>query len=274
MPTDPSAAGELAPLRNTPDALAPFVAEGRIPKARVWGMLALRSALSFASLLVVAALYAAYGSRGPVAAAAAWWLWFVTVANLACIWLMAAFGRREGGLRLRDIYFVSGATWRGDLLWTLLAIVGTAVFAMLPGTLLAGVLWRDPATPNAMLFQAIPLWAVYPLFLLMPVTQAFAELPTYWGYVAPRLRAFGTSRWGVIIIVGAVLSLQHLFFSFQLDVRYDLWLGLKFLPFALWTGWIVDRRPTALPYLMGMHFLLDASLPLLLLLASTGAKLG
>jgi hypothetical protein len=78
------------------------------------------------------------------------------------------------------------------------------------------------------------------------------------------------NRWAVIAIVGTVLSIQHLFFSFQLDWRYDLWLALKYLPFALWMGFIVDRRPTTLPYLMGAHFLLDATLPLLVLMASKG----
>jgi hypothetical protein len=51
------------------------------------------------------------------------------------------------------------------------------------------------------------------------------------------------------------------------DWRYDLWLGVKFLPFAIWTGIVLDRRPTALPYLMAGHLLLDASLPLFVLLA-------
>lgn len=147
------------------------------------------------------------------------------------------------------------------------------MFAQLPGTLLAEVLWGDANLPNGMLFLPLPLWAVYPLFLLMPITQALAELPIYWGYVAPRLRASGMRPGLVIGIVGCALSLQHLFFSFQLDWRYDLWLALKFLPFALWTGLIVYKRPTALPYLMGVHFILDASLPLLLLLVSTGTSL-
>jgi hypothetical protein len=70
-----------------------------------------------------------------------------------------------------------------------------------------------------------------------------------------------------VLLVGSVLSLQHLFFSFRVDWRYDLWLGVKFLPFAIWTGIVLDRRPTALPYLMAGHLLLDASLPLLVLLA-------
>ena len=118
-----------------------------------------------------------------------------------------------------------------------------------------------------MLFRPLPLAAVYPLFLLMPLTQALAELPTYWGYVAPRLRAFGMNRWVVILLVGSVLSVQHMFFAFQLDLRYDLWLGVRFLLFAIWTGIIIDRRPTALPYLMGAHLLLDATLPYFVLVA-------
>jgi hypothetical protein len=258
---------------NSPEALAPLVADGRIPMRRVWGMLALRPALSFACLVLLAAVLAISGRQGAVAASAAWWLWYVTAANAVCLVLMVRFGRLEG-VRLRDIYFASRSTWRGDLVWAIAALAGTAVLAMLPGTLLAGALWGDPNYPNALLFQALPLFAVYPLFVLMPVTQALAELPTYWGYVAPRLRAAGMRRWLVLGVVGAVLSVQHMFFAFRLDWRYDLWLAIKFLPFALWTGFIVDRRPTTLPYLMGLHFVLDASLPLLLLLASQGMRLG
>lgn len=258
---------------NSREALEPLVADGRIPMRRVWGMLALRSALTFASLLGLAAIFAVSGRQGAVAGSAAWWLWFVTAANIACLALMVRFGRLEG-LRLRDIFFASRSTWKGDLVWALIALIGTVVLAMSPGTLLSGALWGDANYPNALLFQVLPLVAVYPLFVLMPVTQALAELPTYWGYVAPRLRASGMGRWLTIGVVGAVLSVQHMFFAFQLDWRYDLWLALKFLPFALWTGFIVDRRPTTLPYLMGLHFALDATLPLLLLLASKGMPLG
>jgi len=257
---------------NSAEALTPLIADRRIPLRRVWGMLALRSALTFSLLLALAAAFAATGRHGAVAASAAWWLWFVTAANIVCIILMARFGRLEG-MRLRDIYFARRSTWKVDLLWAFIFSVGTAVVAMLPGTYLAAALWGDAAYPNGLLFQALPLLAVYPLFLLMPVTQALAELPIYWGYVAPRLRASGMGRWMALCIVGFTLSLQHMFFAFQLDWRYDLWLALKFLPFALWTGFVVDRRPTALPYLMGLHFLIDASLPVLLLLSSKGVPL-
>lgn len=259
-------------LLNSPEVLSPKVSNGQIPGKRVWLMLALRSALSFGLLLLVSVVYGLLGDDAPISAAAAWWLWFITAANIACIVLMVRFGRHEG-MRLRDIYSASRATWKGDLAWFVLAGVVSAVIAMPPGTMLAQALWGDPNYPNDLLFQPIPLWAVYPLFLLMPTTQALAELPTYWGYVAPRLRAAGMNRWLVIGTVGFVLSIQHMFFSFQLDWRYNLWLAIKFLPFALWTGIVIDHRPSALPYLMVLHFLLDALLPLLLLLAAQGMPL-
>jgi len=259
-------------LPNSSENLAAKIADGQIPPRRAWGMLALRSSLSCALLLLVAAVYGFGGDADPIKAASAWWLWFVTIANVACLTLMVRFGRQEG-VRLRDIYFASRATWKGDLAWFLLAGIGSAVVAMPPGTLLAQALWGDANFPNNLLFRPLPLWAIYPLFLLMPTTQALAELPIYWGYVAPRLRAAGMNRWLVIGIVGFALSIQHMFFSFQLDWRYNLWLAVKFLPFALWTGFVMDRRPTTLPYLMALHFLLDATLPLLTLMVSQGISM-
>lgn len=260
-------------LANAPESLEPMFESGRIPLRRVWGMLALRSALSLGLLLSLAAAYALSAHRDPVGAAAAWWLWFVTVTNVVSIVLMRRFSRLEG-MRLREIYYVCGRTWRGDLLWALVFLAGSVVLAMPPGMLLAKVLWGDVNYPNDLLFQALPLLAVYPLFVLMPLTQALAELPTYWGYVAPRLRASGMNKWVVVAVVGSFLSVQHLCFSLRLDWRYDLWLALKFLPFALWTGFVVMRRPTSLPYLMALHFVLDASLPVLALMASRGVPLG
>lgn len=254
---------------NTPESLQPKIAAGQIPMRRVWWMLALRSSITFGLLLLVAAAYSLTGSPSALADSSAWWLWFVTAANIACIALMTHFGRLES-LRLRDFYYARRSTWKGDLLWLLIALAGIALLAMPPGALLARLLWGDQDFPNTMLFQPLPALAIYPLFLLMPATQALAELPIYWGYVAPRLRAAGMKRWLVIGVVGFVLSIQHMFFAFQPDWRFDLWLALKFLPFALWTGFIVDRRPTTLPYLMLAHFLLDASLPLLTLMVSQG----
>jgi hypothetical protein len=182
------------------------------------------------------------------------------------------FGKKEG-MRLRDIYNLNRSSWKGDLLWAALSIVGIAILAQPPGTLLANAFWGGAKYPNTMLFQPLPFFAVYPLMVLMPIIHALAELPTYFGYVAPRLRAMRINRWIVILITGTVLSLQHMFFSFQLDPQYDLWLAVKFIPFAVWMAFIIDRRPTTLPYLIVGHFFLDLTLPYFVLLASQGLSI-
>ena len=260
-------------LPNCPESLAPQITDGAISFNKVWGMLALRSALSFFLLLLLALGFKLTGSQSAIKSSSAWWLWFVTITNITCIFLLARLGKGES-LHLRQIFFFDPQSWKADLGWFLVSLIGIALFVQLPGNLLSKLLWGNTAYPIRLLIQPLPLPAVLPLILLMPITQAFAELPTYWGYVAPRLRAFGMNRWLVIAIVGLVLSIQHMFFSFQLDWRFDLWLALKYLPFALWTGYIIDRRPTVLPYMMALHFLLDASLPVLVVMVARGFSLG
>ena len=260
-------------LPNSPESLAHQITDGYISVKKVWGMLTLRSTLSFFLLLLLALVFKLTGSQSAIKASSAWWLWFVTLTNITCILLLARLGKHES-LHLRQIFFFDPQSWKADLRWFLVSLIGIALFAQLPGNLLSKLLWGNTTYPIQLLIQPLPVLAIYPLMLLMPTTQALAELPTYWGYVAPRLRAFGMNRWFVIAIVGFVLSVQHMFFSFQLDWRYDLWLALKYLPFALWTGYVVDRRPTVLPYMMVLHFLLDASLPILLLLTARGLSLG
>lgn len=262
----------LKAFPNSVESLTTLVVEGRIPRKRVWGMLFLRPALTFGLLLLVSAGYGAARVANPVGQSAAWWLWYVAAAGGVCVYLLWFFAKKEG-MRLRDVYYLNRSTWKGDLLWAFISLLGMAVLAQPPGTILANFLWGGTTYPNTMLFQPLPIWAVYPLFIIMPVIHALAELPTYFGYVAPRLRAMRFNRWVVILITGGVLSLQHMFFSFQLDVQYDLWLAVKFLPFALWAAFIIDRRPTAMPYLMASHVLLDLSLPYFVLLVTQGLSI-
>ncbi len=245
---------------------------GQISVQRVWRMLALRSVSAFGLLLLLAMIYKLTGSKTATSDSSAWWLWFITITNIVSLAYMSYFCRIEG-IQLRDLFFVNRQTWKADLKWFLPAFIITMMIAIPPGNYLAQLLWGNPGYPNTLLFQPLPEIAIYPLFLLLPITQAFAELPLYWGYVAPRLRAMGMNRWLVIGMVGLALSIQHMFFSFQLDWRYNLWLAFKFLPFALWTGIVIDRRPTTLPYFMFTHFLLDSSLPFIVLIVSKGMHL-
>lgn len=241
----------------------------RIPAGRIWLVLSVRSLFTFAQILLVALAYRLRGDRQALFHSSAWWLWFVTATNVVCLLMLRHYGRIEG-FHPGDFYRFRRSGLKGDLLWTALSLTGIAVVGLLPGIILQRMLWGNSLDPNTVLFRTLPVAAVYPLFLLMPVTQALAELPLYWGYAAPRLRNSGLKPVMTILVVGFILSLQHMFFSFIWDWRFNLWLALKFFPFALWTGYVVWRRPTVLPYLVVIHFLMDASLPVLSYMVSVG----
>ncbi len=115
--------------------------------------------------------------------------------------------------------------------------------------------------------MGLAAWLMLGLF---PIIHALTELPTYFGSVMPRLQALTGRRWMPLVATSVMLSTQHVFLPLLLDGRYFVWRLLMFLPFALWFGWIVMKRPTVLPYLVVGHALLDLSLPIYVLQASLG----
>jgi hypothetical protein len=147
-----------------------------------------------------------------------------------------------------------------------LAIAGPLGF--LPNIALSGALWGDPQVAADLSFRAVPVWGAILIMGTFPIVQGAAELPTYFGYVLPRLQARYGWRSGAVVLTAVVLSCQHIFLPLLFDWRFIAWRALMFLPFALWFGWALDRRPALLPYLVVAHALLDASLPVLVLLAS------
>jgi hypothetical protein len=43
--------------------------------------------------------------------------------------------------------------------------------------------------PTALFYRPLPAWALYPGLVVFPLTIVFAELPTYFAYLMPRLLA-------------------------------------------------------------------------------------
>ena len=244
-------------------------AERAVAPLAVWGVLFLRPALAIVAQVLVAGAFLLSGSQDPWRLAADWWLaWFgaVSVVNLAVLRLLL---HREGR-RLRDLYRFERSGRRTDLAWAAAVFVVSGPVAMLPNLLLAGALWGEGATTGADLsFRALPVVAAALLVVSFPVVHAMAELPTYYGYVMPRLSAITGWEWRAMLVPALVLSAQHVFLPFLLDWRFVVWRALMFLPFALWIGFAVMRRPTTLPYLVVGHALIDLSLPILVLVAST-----
>jgi hypothetical protein len=216
---------------------------------------------------VVALAFALRGSPDPWGDSVAWWPLTVTLTNLVSIVFLRLVAKAEG-LRLRDLYRVERHSFWRELLLSLGALVICGPLSMLPNTLLGNLLFGDVNLTAAMMFRPLPVAAVYGLMLLLVVTQPFAELPTYFSYVMPRLAALTGKGWAAVIVAAFMLGAQHVAFPLIFDVRFILWRLLMFLPLALWIGFALYKRPRLLPYLMVGHALLDFTLLFMLLPAA------
>jgi hypothetical protein len=203
--------------------------------------------------------FAVSGSTQPLNDSAAWWLMTATLANLTNVGLLWWLVHREGRT-LRSLFNFDSSTWRRDLVWvggSLLVLVPLAIF---PGPLLGTALFGNASVGTSMLFQPLPGWALIFVGVVFPLTIAFSELPTYYGYVMPGLKKMTGLVWPIVILVGTAHALQHVALPLLLDPRFMAWRFGMFLPFALVIAWLMSRRPSLLPYLMAVHFLLDAQL--------------
>lgn len=260
---------EPSALPNAREALASRVAGDPHASRRAWITLFARITLFAACQALVAIIQLVAGSAHPWEASVAWWPISATVANLLTIALLARMTRAEG-LPLGALWNRSGATWKRDLLWFLGAFVLLGPIAMLPSSWLALALWGDVNATTPIMFQALPLWVAWPTLVLFPLSIAFSELPAYAGYALPRLQAITGKRGAMVLAVAAVLAAQHVALPLVFDWRFALWRALMYAPFALFIVWAIDRRPTLMPYFMGMHALIDLSVPIYVLLVSTG----
>ena len=82
----------------------------------------------------------------------------------------------------------------------------------------------------------------------------------------PRLQALTGRRWVGLLACSLVLSLQHVTLPLVLEWRFVSYRALMFLPFALFVGWLLDRRRALLPHMMVFHGLIDASVGVMVLM--------
>jgi membrane protease YdiL (CAAX protease family) len=226
------------------------------PKTAPWLLLPSRSLWFFAAQLLIAIFLLVTGAGWDWTEAARWWIFFPIFANVISIILLVSLFRAEGK-RYLDILRFSRQTWKTDLLWFFgSGLIGLPIAAA-PMNLLGTAIFGNPQTPIEMLFQPLPVWALI-VGILFPLTIAFAELPTYFGYIMPRLFD-GKRPWLAYFIAAFFLGLQHGFLPLLFDWRFFLWRALMYLPFALYAGLMVKLRPNLLPYFVTVHALMDVS---------------
>ena len=237
-----------------------------------WLMLLARTALFAFYQALIALVFLIAGSPEPWTRSVAWWPLAAIFANADTLGLLWLAARREG-IRFWHLYNFDRTSVKLDLLWVLGAVAVSAPLAYFPNVWLAEALFEDPTTPATMMFQTLPLWVVWTALALLPLTIALSELPAYYGYAMPRIRKHVGGVWWVPLVVGLAHALQHITLPLVFDASFALWRFGMFLPFAVFLGYVIDRRPSLLPYLMVIHGLLDLQLPLMLLAVASGAQL-
>lgn len=228
-----------------------------IPASRPWLVLLSRSVLFLIFQSLIAIILVLAGTSSAWREAARYWPFMAICANMVSIFLLVRLYRAEGKRYLDTIKF-SRVTWKKDLLWFLGASIIGLPFMAAPMNLLGQALFGDPMAPTSMMFQPLPAWALV-VSLLFPVTVAFAELPTYFGYSMPRVAAQIKNGWLAWLIASFFLGAQHMFLPLIPDARFMLWRLLMYMPFALFAGFFLKLRPSLMPYFMIVHALADFS---------------
>jgi hypothetical protein len=226
-------------------------------------MLISRSVLFIFFQALIALILYATGTASAWDESARWWTLVVSLTNFVSIYLLVHLYKAESQ-NFFDLFKFSRATWKKDLLWFILASIIAMPIIALPREPLAAAIFGDAMIATNMLFRPIPTWA-FVLSFLFPLTIAFAELPTYFGYVMPRLSK-QINGWLAWLIASFFLAAQHMFLPLTLDGGYLLWRFGMFLPFALFTGLVLKFRPALLPYFVIVHALLDVTTVLVYLM--------
>ncbi|MCA1741965.1 MAG: hypothetical protein LC630_05805 [Bacteroidales bacterium] len=185
-----------------------------------------------------------------------YWLLSATLTNLVSITILWFLFRREG-LSYSGLFRFSGVTFKKDILifLGLVLLCGPVVFG--PNYLLSAWLWDDPAISYEMMFRPVDKWLAIVLLFAFPVTIVLAELATYFGYIMPRLSGVVRQKWLVVALPVLFLSLQHMTLPFIPDLKFILYRGLVFLPFAALIGIALYKRPTLFPYFAILHGVMD-----------------
>jgi membrane protease YdiL (CAAX protease family) len=225
-----------------------------------WPWLALfgRTALFIVLQSVFAIGYYLSGTAAAWDAAAAWWPAGVVITNGICLAALIALFQAEGR-QFWEVFTIRREHVKGDLLALLGILIIAGPIGYLPNVLLAGRLFSDPQEALGLLVRPLPMWVVYASLVLFPLTQGLAETPVYFSFAMPRLEAQGLRPWQAVALPALLLGLQHFAVPLLFDLRFMAWRALMFLPFALLLGIVLHWRPRLLPYIAGVHMLMDLS---------------
>lgn len=233
-------------------------------KKAPWLMLFSRITLFFLVQLVFAIGFYLAGSASAWDDSANWWPLTVAIADLICLVLLIRLFRAEGK-SYWSIFRIERAHIWGDLLLLLGLTIVIAPVTYFPNIWLGQMLFGNSQATLALYVRPMPMWAMFFVIVIFPIAQGLTEVPTYFGYVMPRLEAQGINRWLSILLPGLMLGFQHIAAPLLFNLDFILWRGLMYIPFALILAFFFHWRPRLLPYFVVIHILMNMSFAVMFL---------
>lgn len=229
----------------------------------LWLVLLSRTLLFAIFQVLIALVLSFMNSTHPWSDSAGWWTFSALFANLVSIMLLVQLFRRERKRYIDILYFSRQSLWK-DVGITFLTMILLLPLSMYPNQWLAAWLFGSSEIAYSLFFRPLPVWAGW-VSMLFPVTIAFAELPTYFGYAMPRLERQSGNGWFAWGAASFFLAFQHITLPLIPDWRFMLWRFGMFIPLAFLLGLCLKIRPQLLPYFMIVHALLDMTTVAILL---------
>jgi len=194
-----------------------------------------------------------------------YWLLTATLTNIVSIALLFILFRRDGN-NYFNIFSFHKANIKKDIFIFLGLALLSGPIVFVPGYFLSKLLWGDPNVPTEIMFAPIQSWLVYILLIPFPITIAFAELATYFGYIMPKLKKQLKNKWLAVFLPVLFLSIQHCTLPFIPDMNFIIYRALVFFPFAAMIGISIYYRPSLFIYFAILHGIMDLGTVLMFLI--------
>jgi hypothetical protein len=204
-------------------------------------LVATRIALWVGVQLLVAGVLVLTGSAAPgqmINAAAAWWMVYAGLVDLATLGVIVWLIRRDR-VSYRSLLGPRAAAWQ--IILGALGVLAATVPAVFFGTEVNKAFYGDATLPMFAVVS-VPAWVSVFTVLVAPVLTELAEPIAYLGVVLPRLERSLGRPWLAALIVVVIWAGEHAFFPLlvrdgNLDLVFAGYRVVSVLPFlATWTA--------------------------------------
>jgi len=208
-----------------------------------------------------------------------WWPFQMILTNILCFIVLVLLLKSEKG-KLSRIYLnpftagenrgrISGFLERRqyncnalNFVYDLFLVLMIFLVFGIPALKLVSVIGNQiQAEVEWMRFATLPVWAVYGITVLLPLTMPLVEVPWYFGYFFPKLeslfcrgnRGRTAAHLKAFLLTGMVFSVQHCFMPLLFSWDYIGWRSIMMLPIIVVVGIVIRVIPRLTPFILIIH---------------------